>query len=74
MFGSLKVKVFAGPVLRAMAREQTGSGSERIVPRHKGVAGRLGLEPDSPALEAADPDAGGDSYRITEAGWEDLGV
>ena len=74
MLGSLKVKVFAGLVLRAMAREQTESGSERIVPRHRSVAGRLGFEPDSPALEAAeryleregyivapDPGAGGGS-------------
>jgi hypothetical protein len=49
------VKVFAGLVLRAAAREQTESGSRRIVPRHRSVvAGRLGLAPDSPALEAAE--------------------
>ncbi len=62
------------------------TGSERVSPSHPEVARRLGQEPDSPELGIAErylvredyigPSGGdreGDSYAITQAGWEDLG-
>ena len=86
MLGRLKVTLFAALVLRAMVRERTGSGVERVVPRHRCVVDRLGPEPDSQALERAEryperegyiaaslPDRRGDPYTITEAASEDLG-
>ncbi len=86
MIRNPKLKVFAALVLRAMAREQTGKGTERVSPRDRGVASRLGLEPDSPALAAAERHLGREGhirpaspghedgpFVITEAGWEDLG-
>ena len=85
MVGNLKLKVFAALVLRAMAREQAETGAERVSPRDPGVAARLGLEPGSPALAAAErhlvlegyigpasPGRGG-PFVITELGWRDLG-
>jgi hypothetical protein len=86
MIRSLKLKIFAGLVLRAMAREQNEKGTERVSPRDRGVASRLGLEPDSPELAAAErylvlegyikpssPDHKDGPFIITEEGWEDLG-
>ncbi len=86
MIRSLKLKIFAGLVLRAMAREQNEKGTERVSPRDRGVASRLGLEPDSPELAAAErylvlegyikpssPDHKDGPFVITEVGWEDLG-
>jgi len=84
--GSIKLKVFAGLLLRAMAQEQARTGAERVSPRHPNVARRLGLKPDSPELGLAErylvhedyirpcaADHEGGSYTITQAGWEDLG-
>jgi hypothetical protein len=51
---SIKLKLFAAPLLRAMAQEQARTGSERVSPRHPEVACRLGLEPDSPELGIAE--------------------
>ena len=86
MVRSLKLKMFAALALRAMAREQEEKGTERRSPRDRGMARRLGLEADSPALAAAErylvlegyirpssPDHEDDSFIITEAGWEELG-
>ena len=86
MIGNLKLKMFAALVLRAMAREQAEEGTEWASPRDPGVAGRLGLEPDSPALAAAErylalkgyiepcsPDHEDGPFTITELGRRDLG-
>ncbi len=86
MVSNLKLKMFAGLVLRAMAREQAEKGTERVSPQARGVASRLGLEPDSPALAAAErylvlegyispssPDRKDGPFTITELGWRDLG-
>ncbi len=86
MIRSIKLKIFAGLVLRAMAREQNEKGTERVSPRDRGVASRLGLEADSPELAAAErylvlegyikpssPDHKDGPFIITEVGWEDLG-
>lgn len=86
MVRNLKLKLFAALVLRAMAREQDEKGTERASPRSRGVASRLSLEPDSPQLALAErylvregyirpssPDHKGDSFTITETGWQDLG-
>ncbi len=83
---NLKLKIFAALVLRAMAWEQTEKGIERVSPRDRGVASRLGLEPDSPELAAAErylvledyirpssPDHKDGPFIITEFGWKDLG-
>jgi hypothetical protein len=51
---NLKLKMFAALVLRAMARELAEKGTERVSPRDRGVASRLGMEPDSPELAAAE--------------------
>ncbi len=84
MIGSIKLKMFAALVLRAMAREQAETGTEQISPRDPNVARRLGLQPDSPELEMAErylvsedyirPSASDhEAFTITEVGWEDLG-
>ena len=86
MASNLKLKMFAALVLRAMAQEQAEKGTERSSPRDRGVASRLGVEPDSPALGAAErylvlegyirpksPDRKGGPFTITEFGWMDLG-
>ena len=78
--------MFAALLLRAMALEQAKTGTLRVSPRHPNVARRLGLRPDSPELGIAqrylvdedyirpsDPGRNGDSFTITETGWEDLG-
>lgn len=86
MARGIRLKLFAGLVLRAMARERAEKGAERVSPRDPGVASRLGVEPGSPALEVAErylvfegfiepsfQKYEGDSFAITELGWEDLG-
>ncbi|MDP8951162.1 MAG: hypothetical protein M3N18_02800 [Actinomycetota bacterium] len=86
MVRNLKLKMFAALVLRAMAQEQAEKGTERGSPRDRDVAGRLGLEADSPALAAAERYLVLEGYIssssadhkegplvITEAGWEELG-
>jgi hypothetical protein len=83
---NLKLKMFAALVLRAMARELAEQGTERVSPRDRGVASRLGMEPDSPELAAAErylvfedyikpssPDHKEGPFIITEFGWNDLG-
>jgi hypothetical protein len=78
--------MFAALLLRAMAQEQTETGTTRVSPKHPNVARRLGLQPDSPELQLAkrylvhedyirpsNPGGNGDSFTITETGWEDLG-
>jgi hypothetical protein len=83
---NLKLKMFAALVLRAMARELAEKGTERVSPRDRGVASRLGMEPDSPELAAAErylvledyirpssPDHKDGPFIITEFGWKDLG-
>jgi hypothetical protein len=78
--------MFAALVLRAMARELAEKGIERVSPRDRGVASRLGVEPDSPELAAAErylvledyirpssPDYNDGPFVITEFGWKDLG-
>jgi hypothetical protein len=52
--GNLARKMFAALVLRAMARELAEKGIELVYPRDLGVASRLGVEPDSPELAAAE--------------------
>jgi len=69
-----------------MAREQDENGTERVFLRHRGVARRLGVEPDSPALTTAErylvlegyirpssSDHKDGPFIITEFGWKDLG-
>ncbi len=86
MVRSIKLKMFAALLLRAMAKEQAETGIESVCPRNPNVARRLGLDPDSPELGIAerylaredyirpsDSDHKGGSFTITEAGWEDLG-
>jgi hypothetical protein len=86
MVRSIKLKMFAALLLRAMAQEQAETGATRVSPKHPNVARRLGLQPDSPELGIAerylvdedyirlsDPGRNGGSFTITEAGWEDLG-
>ena len=78
--------MFAALVLRAMARELAEKGTERVSPRDRGVASRLGLEPDSPELAIGEryleeqgyirpfaPSEEGGTFVITEVGLEDLG-
>ena len=82
----LRLKLFAGLLLRAMAQQQAEGTSEEISPRHPNVARRLGLEPDSPELAVGEryleeqgyirpvaQSAEGGLFVITEVGWEDLG-
>ena len=86
MARSIKLKMFAALLLRAMAQEQAEAGTTRVSPKHPDVARRLGLEPDSPELGMAQrylvsedyirpstSGPNGDSFTITETGWEDLG-
>jgi hypothetical protein len=86
MARSIKLKMFAALLLRAMAQEQAETGTARVSPRHPNVARRLGLRPDAPELGIAerylldedyirpsDPGRNGDSFTITQTGWEDLG-
>ncbi len=86
MVNNLKLKLFSALVLRAMAREQDEKGTERVFPRDRAVAKRLGLEPDSPALAAAErylvlegyirlssSEHKDGSFIITDVGWKDLG-
>ena len=86
MVRSIKLKMFAALLLRAMAQEQAETGATRVSPKHPNVARRLGLQPDSPELGIAerylvdedyirpsDPGRNGASFTITETGWEDLG-
>jgi hypothetical protein len=86
MVRSVKLKMFAGLLLRAMAQEQAETGAGRVSPRHPNVARRLGVQPGSPELEIAErylvredyirpsaADREGGSFTITETGWEDLG-
>lgn len=86
MVRSIKLKMFAALLLRAMAQEQAEAGTTRVSPKDPNVARRLGLQPDSPELGIAerylvdedyirpsDPGRNGDSFTITETGWEDLG-
>ncbi len=83
---NLKLKMFAALVLRAMARELAEKGTERVSPTDRGVVSRLGVEPDSPELAAAErylvledyirPSSPGHKdgpFTITEFGWKDLG-
>ncbi len=69
-----------------MARELAEEGAERVSSRDRGVASRLGVEPDSPDLAAAErylvvedyirpssPDYEDGPFIITEFGWNDLG-
>ncbi len=83
---NLKLKMFAALVLRAMARELAEQGTERASPRDRGVASRLGMEPDSPELVAAErylvledyirpfsSDRKDGPFIIMEFGWQDLG-
>ncbi len=87
MISNLKLKMFAALVLRAMAQEQDEKGTERVSPRDQGVARRLGLQPDSPALAAAErylvlegyirPSSAehkdGPFIITDEVGWKELG-
>jgi hypothetical protein len=83
---SLKLKLFAALLLRAMAQEQVEGATEGVAPRHPNVAQRLGLEPDSPELAIGEryleeqgyirpfaPSEEGGTFVITEVGLEDLG-
>ncbi len=85
MVRSLKLKMFAGLLLRAMAQEQAENETKHVFTRHPNVARRLALEPDAPELAIAErylvgegyinpyPDDGEGSFTITEVGWEELG-
>jgi hypothetical protein len=54
MVRSLKLKMFAGLLLRAMAQEQAENETKHVFTRHPNVARRLALEPDAPELEIAE--------------------
>ena len=85
MLSSLKLKMFAGLLLRAMAQEQSENETKHVLPRHPNVARRLALEPDAPELEIVEryllqegyispsPAGGEGSFTITQTGWEELG-
>src|SRR5215208_2487181 len=80
MIGSIKLKLLAGLLLRAMVQEQAETGTDRVYPRDPNVARRLGLEPDRQELRYAEsylrPSASyhkDNSFTITETGWEDFG-
>ena len=86
MVRSLKLKMFSGLLLMAMAQEQAETRTDRVSPRDPNVARRLGLEPNRPELRYAEsylvredyirPSAShheDDSFTITETGWEDFG-
>ena len=85
MVGSLKLKMFAGLLLRAMAEEQAENETNHVFTRDPNVARRLALEPDAPELAIAEryrvregyispcrADGEG-SFTITETSWEELG-
>jgi hypothetical protein len=78
--------MFAELVLRAMLRELAAKGIERVSPRDLSVASRLGMEPDSSDLAAAErylmledyirpssPNHINGPFIITEFGWKDRG-
>jgi hypothetical protein len=80
MVRSIKLKMFAALLLRAMAQEQAEAGTTRVSPKHPDVARRLGLQPDSPELEIAErylvhedyirpsnPGGNGNTYPSTRA-------
>ena len=85
MVRSLKLKMFAGLLLRAMAQEQAGNETKHVFARHPNVARRLALEPVAPVLAIAERFLVGEGYispcaadgegafTITETGWEELG-
>ncbi len=85
MLRSLKLKMFAGLLLRAMAQEQAENETKHVFPRRPNVARRLALEPDAPELEIAErylvqegyispsPADSEGSFTITETGWVELG-
>jgi len=85
MLRSLRLKMFAGLLLRAMAQEQTENETKHVFARHPNVVRRLALEPDAPELAIAErylvregyiipcPAGGEGSSTITETGWEELG-
>lgn len=85
MVRSLKLKMFAGLLLRAMAQEQAENKTKHVFTRHPNVACRLALEPDAPELATAErylvgegyisacPADGEGVFTITETGWEELG-
>ena len=85
MLRSLKLKMFAELLLRAMAQEQTENETKHVFPRDPNVARRLALEPDAPELAIAErylvqegyispyPAGGEGSFTITQTGWEELG-
>jgi hypothetical protein len=85
MLSSLKLKMFAGLLLRAMAQEQAENKTKHAFTRHPNVARRLALEPDAPELAIAErylaqegyispcPANGEGSFTITQTGWEELG-
>jgi hypothetical protein len=85
MIRSLKLKMFAGLLLRAMAQEQAEGATKGVSPKHPNVARRLALEHGAPELEIAEryllqegyispsPADGEGSFIITEMGWEELG-
>jgi hypothetical protein len=83
MLRSLRLKMFAGLLLRAMAQEQAENETEHVFPRHPNAARRLALEPDAPELEIAErylvqegyisPAEGEGAFTITQTGWEELG-
>jgi hypothetical protein len=53
MVRSIKLKMFAALLLRAMAQEHAEARTTQVSPKHPKVARRLGLQPDSPELEIA---------------------
>ena len=86
MIRSIKLKMLAGLLLRAMAQEQAETGTDRVYPRDPNVARRMGLEPNRPELRYAESylvredyirssasHHEDDSFTITETGWEDFG-
>ena len=85
MLRSLKLKMFAGLLLRALAQEQAENTARHVFPRHPNVARRLALEPEAPELAIAErylvqegyispcPADGEGVFTITETGWEELG-
>ncbi len=85
MVRSLKLKMLAGLLLRAMAQEQVENETKQVFTRHPNVARRLALEPGAPELAIAEhylvregyisPCAanGEGEFTITETGWEELG-
>jgi hypothetical protein len=86
MIRSIKLKMLAGLLLRAMVQEQAETATDRVYPRDPNVARRLGLEPGRPELSYAENYLvredyirrstsyhDDNSFTITETGWEDFG-